>query len=343
VSSEQPAEPLPHNPLNGVTQSIERLMLPGGGRVVRKRIGPGKPGVAPHWQASPDRAHWNWWEREAHAYRSGALAASLAGTGMQMPEANVIEEAAGYTLVLEWVEGTPGVDFAIGDHTALARGLGRWQARPPLAEAWLSHGFLRAYSESKPVPAVDDGAWEAKLVRELWPAGLAGGWGRLASARERLLRVMERLPRATCHLDVWPPNVVRRPSGEVVLLDWGFCGDGALGEDLGNLVPDGVFDLFWPAHLLGDLAEETYTAYVAGLRECGWEGDESLVRLGMTASAVKYTWLLPATLVHARDATHQAYFREVDGRELFAARGAAFAMLVDWADEALRIADRLGW
>lgn len=63
----------------------------------------------------------------------------------------------------------------------------------------------------------------------------------------------------------------------------------------------------------------------------------------MTASAVKYTWLLPVALAHARDATHRAHFWEVDGQQLYAGRGAAFGLLVDWAAEALRLADRLGW
>jgi len=84
------------------------------------------------------------------------------------------------------------------------------------------------------------------------------------------------------------------------------------------------------------------TAYLAGLRQAGWRGDEAMGLLGMTAYAVKYAWLLPATLARASDPDHHAYFRTVDGEELYAGRGAAFAMLVDWVDEALRLADRLG-
>ncbi len=337
------ADPLPHNPLNGVTQSIERRALADGRRTVHKRIGRGKVGVPARWRASDDTHHWNWWEREAHAYRSAELAASLAGTGLGLAEVDVVEEESGYSLHLEWVDGTPGTAFEIADHVALAAGLGRWQARPPLHEAWLSRGFIRGYSASKPVPSVSAAAWHAPLVRDLWPSGLETGWRSLVAARERLLGIMERLPRATSHLDVWPPNVVRRPGGEVVLVDWAFCGDGAVGEDLGNLVPDSVFDLFWPADRLCELTEAAYAAYIAGLREGGWTGDETLVRLGMTASAVKYTWLLPTTLAHARDGVHRAYFREVDGTQLYTARGEAFALLADWTAEALRIADRLGW
>lgn len=130
------------------------------------------------------------------------------------------------------------------------------------------------------MPAITADASDAPIVCELWPPGLEAGWQTLVEGRERLPGLMERLPRATCHLDVWPANVVRRPSGESVLVDWAFCGDGALGEDIGKLVPDSVFDLFWPADRLDELAEETYAAYVGGLRSGGWSGDETLVRLG---------------------------------------------------------------
>ena len=52
---------------------------------------------------------------------------------------------------------------------------------------------------------------------------------------------------------MWPNNLIRRPSGEVVLLDWAFTGDGALGEDVGNLIPDSVLDLLFPHDALDEL------------------------------------------------------------------------------------------
>ena len=39
-------------------------------------------------------------------------------------------------------------------------------------------------------------------------------------------------------------NLIRRRTGAIVPLDWAFLGEGAIGEDLGNHVPDGAFDLF---------------------------------------------------------------------------------------------------
>ena len=114
---------------------------------------------------------------------------------------------------------------------------------------------------------------------------LRAGLLRLRANRERLLSLSEGLPRTVCHLDVWPNNLIRRPSGEVVLLDWAFTGDGALGEDVGNLIPDSVLDLLFPHDALDELDARLTRAYVRGLRDAGSDVDERIVRLGICASA----------------------------------------------------------
>ena len=122
------AKGLPHNPLNAVTQSIDVVTLVDGSRRVRKRIGNQKTGAPERWRASHEPGHWNWWEREAHVYRSDSLRASLIGSGLAIAAAEVAADDAGFTLMIEWVEGTAGPDFDLMDQAALARGLGRWQA-----------------------------------------------------------------------------------------------------------------------------------------------------------------------------------------------------------------------
>ena len=152
----------------------------------------------------------------------------------------------------------------------------------------------------------DDGAWTR------FPATLRRGLVRLHARREALLDLMERLPRALCHLDVWEGNLIRRPDGEVVLLDWSFAGDGAVGEDVGNLILNVAGD---------DLDARLTDAYLAGLRDAGWTGDERAVRLGICASAVRYDWLTPYCLEHA-DADYLA----------------ALELCARWAEEAERLA-----
>lgn len=334
-------ETLRFNPDNATTDVVERVHAPDGSTRVQKqlrRTGTGTDAPA-HWRSSSTPADWNHWAREAEVYADPAFRASLAGTGLDLPAAEVVPDGDTTSLWLEDVPGTAGADFALADHVATATALGRWQARPPhLLPSWASRGFLRAYSTSRPGdPGLvdDDAAWHRPLVRDNWPADLRAGWRRLLDHREHLVSVAERLPRTLCHLDAWAANAIRRPSGEVVLLDWAFAGDGAVGEDLGNWLPDACFDLFWPAERLGELEAACWPAHLDGLRAGGWDGDERDARLGVVASCVKYAWLLPLLLERAAEPEHDAYHRPVDAGHLYRQRGLVLFHLVRWCDEAL--------
>ena len=340
MDGDHSTEVLRYNSSNQSTVVVERVRTPGGSRVRKelRRPGPVEKGAAVHWATSTDPGHWNYWHREAEVYQDDSLRASLTGTGLELAGAEVVDHESGTTLWLEDVTGTAGPDFDLTDHVAAATALGRWQGRPPLTRPWSSQRFLRQYSTSRPgdVSVVqDDDAWAQPLIRATWPVGLREGWSRLLTHREALLDLMEQLPRVSSHLDAWVSNTVRRGDGTVVLLDWAFAGDGAVGEDLGNWLPDAVFDLFWPAEQLPELEAACYPAYLAGLRQSGWTGTDSDARLGVVASCVKYAWLLPLLLSRAGDAGHQAYHEAADPERLYRQRGMALAHLVGWADEAL--------
>lgn len=338
-------ETLRHNPLNAVTAVVERVTDVAGHTLIRKELRrpdtASPEGTAGPWAASMNPEHWNYWRREADAYLAVSLRDGLQAAGLDMAAADVEETEAGVVLWLEEVVGTPGTEFTLDDHAALASALGRWQAPGPLRETWASRRFLREYSESKPARyelVENDAAWEQPLIANCWPGALRDGWRRLLANRENLLTIMESLPRTRSHLDVWVSNEIRRTTGPVVLLDWAFAGDGAVGEDLGNHVPDAVFDLFWPAERITELDDTCFRAYLAGLREAGWHGNEREARLGVVASCVKYAWLLPRLLESAGQAHHQAYHQAADSEHLYRQRGAALMHLVTWCDEALRLA-----
>jgi hypothetical protein len=337
---------LRHNPLNAVTASVERVIDSDGNTLIRKELTApeGTAPADPRWAASTDSRHWNYWRREAEVYRSVELRDSLRATGLDLPAATVEVTDTGAVLWLEDVAGTPGTEFELDDHVAVAAALGRWQAAGPLELGWESLRFIEQYSGSRPNPVQlldDDRAWSQPLIAQSWPPALRAGWQRLVANRPLLLDIMRRLPRTRCHLDVWVSNQIRRPSGEIVLLDWAFAGDGALGEDLGNHIPDATLDLFWPAERLAELDDACFGAYLGGLRAAGWHGEDSLVRLGITASCVKYSWLLPGMLQRAAATEHAAYHRAVDPFQLYQQRGLILSHLVAWCDEALSLAHLL--
>jgi hypothetical protein len=341
------SEALRHNPLNEVTGGIDRVTDPAGRTLIRKRLCPPQPGTGPgaRWSASADPRHWNYWRREAEAYRSAELRGSLDRAGLGMPAATVEEQPGGVTLWLEDVAGTPGTEFTLAEHAALARAAGRWQAQGPLDAPWTSRRYLRDYSMNWQDGwhlLDDDAAWQQPLVRDNWPPGLRADWQRLVAHREFLLTLMERLPRTRSHLDFWVSNQIMRPTGEVVLVDWAFAGDGAVGEDVGNHVPDAVNDMFWPAERIDELDRACFDAYLAGLREAGWAGRDSEARLGMAASCVKYAWLLPLMLQQAADEQHGVYHQPADSAGLYRSRGMSLAFLTRWLDEALTLAGQAG-
>jgi hypothetical protein len=329
---------LRHNPLNAVTANVERVTYADGRTAVRKELRRPSTSSGP-WAASTDPRHWNYWRRELEVYRDDELRKQLADAGLVLPAAQVDERPDGAVLLMDDIAGTPGTHFSLAEHAALARACGRWQARPAPERPWTSTGFLRDYSTTRDVPwqlMTDDAAWQQPLVRELWPAELREAWTGLLVHRDALLDLVATLPRARCHLDFWVSNVVQRPTGELALFDWSFLGDGALGEDIGNYIPDAVFDLFWPAERLPELAETCVANYLDGLHEAGWRGDPDQVRLAVMASGVKYAWLLPGLLGRASDTTHNAYHRQVDSRYLFHQRGQALLFVANWCAQALR-------
>ncbi|WP_206066405.1 phosphotransferase [Nonomuraea composti] len=337
-------EPLTHNAMNGVTAGIWRVRTGRRSAIVkvltrRKEAGAG-------WESATDPRHWNYWRREADVYSTG-LPALWSGAGVRAPHLlRLVERDDGdLALWLEDVTGTPATTWPLARHTLLGHQLGLAQGGAgPVEQPWTSRSFLRDYVGSKRVPyelLEDDTTWRHPLVGENLPPGLRGELLRLHRDREWLLNVMESLPRTLCHLDLWPSNALDA-GGESVLIDWAFAGDGALGEDIGNHIPDSVFDLYVPAAHLPELDAAMYGGYVRGLREAGWRGDERLVRLAVCASAVKYDWLVPRMLQHLdRQPVGYGGQAPVEAARLYRERGAAMMFLARWADEARRLSDAL--
>jgi hypothetical protein len=351
------AEALTHNTHNAVTTGIWRVRA-GSASVVLKVVSPGVDAAASEeWRSSEVPSHWNYWEREALAYESG-LTALYSEAGICGPRLLASYRRPSGEIAL-WMEdaksdgAVPGTRWSMEDYQRFARSLGLAQGRIAVTglipdHPWLTRSFLRDYVLSKRVDRgilYSNEAWQRPLVRDNFPDGLRRELVRLHEEREWYFTLMERLARTLCHLDVWPNNLFARTDGTYILVDWSFVGEGALGEDVGNQVPDSVFDLFVAARDLPDLDREVFAGYISGLREAGWEGDERLVRLGMCASAVKYEWLGPLMLKRASEAGQLGYGGEetADMDLLYAERGRTLAFLTSWAEEAKALAQELGY
>jgi hypothetical protein len=348
-------EPLIHN--RWLTPGVWQVRGGGLQRAVLKYVTAdrdrGETAWDAHWTAADKSSRrWTYWLRETLAYRDG-LVAAYRGSGVSAPEClGALVGDRDALILLEWIEGRAAETWTVEEYGAAAEALGRAQApflagRPLPAVKWLSRGFLRDYSSEKPVDwslLDEDAAWEHPLVQATFPAGLRAAVTFLHAHRERLYQLSEALPRTLCHLDVWTKNLFRRPDGQIALIDWSFVGEGAIGEDVGNLVPDAVFDHFVAADELPKLEEVVFDSYLAGLRAAGWVGDPRLVQLGMWSSAVKYDWLAPATLAGVRSDRQYRYggTEEIDAAYKFGERSRALLFNANWARQALELAEQLG-
>lgn len=343
------AEPLEHNPSNPVTIGVWRVPH-AGGTAIRKHIGAREPGRHVDWQASDDPRSWLYWRREAEVYAS-ALPSLYEGSGVRAPRLLALHTSdARVELLLEEVAGRTGPALTDRDVETFFFRLGR--AQGTLADAperwerpWLSRGMLRAHCASKHVDPTllhDDTAWAHPLVRDTWPSGLREGLIRLHDGRERLFQIAESCPTTLCHLDCWPKNLIQ-PDGHAdsVLIDWAFCGAGALGEDLGNWLAESVLDELLPAERLAERTAVLLERYTHGVLDSGWTGDPAHIALAMHASAVKWHWLGPLHLQRAQTGEHHRYGGAADPHPeaQYRARGHALAALVSWADQALTMAD----
>jgi Phosphotransferase enzyme family len=222
------------------------------------------------WPAAAEPEHPYYWRREVCAYESGFLE-RLPG-GVRAPRCRGCFERADGSVAV-WLEAVPELAWTIDGYGLAARRLGRMQAAFAAAlprEPWLSRRWLRAYLD---------------LRLELT--------GPRDEEQEAALRALEAGPQTFCHLDFYPENLFG-DGDDPVLVDWAYCGIGALGEDPGNFVPDALLDGFVAPEQADQLERVVWEGYRAGLADGGWAGDERAVRFAFCATPwLKYRWVPP--------------------------------------------------
>ena len=238
---------------------------------------------------------WNYYKREADAYRSGWLG-DLPG-GLAAPRCyGVLDHADGSCWMwLEDVKDELGPQWPVEQYGLVARHLGQFNGSylvdGPLPDwPWLSVGWLRQ--------VIDNSAAAMPLLRNSLDHALIRRWLQ-GDARDRYFRLwqergvyldaLERLPQTLCHFDIFRRNLFsRRAAGgdlQTVAIDWAFAGKGALGEDLVPLVLASVMFNEVGLDRAQALEETAFAGYLEGLRDAGWRGDPRQVRLGYAAAA----------------------------------------------------------
>jgi hypothetical protein len=335
-------EPLRHGQGNAATGGIWRLRGPAGAAVLKIATPPGPVAANAAWPTSDNPEHWNYWRREVLAYETGLAAAAYPAIATA-PVLAVNSRADGRVeLWLADVGGPGGFGWPVPRLARFAYELGagqaRWAGRVP-DTPWLSRRWLAQYLAGGPIRHVriEDTDWDHPSVASAWPAPVRDGLRRLWAQRDRVLAAAEAAERTWCHLDVWPPNLVD-DAGTSVLLDWSFTGEGALGEDVANLIIDSFADGLMDPALLPELAHDTTERYLDGLRDGGWSGSADAVRFAIAScGAAKYSWLAPSRAGQAaRDQLRPGHYaRDTSAASLVERLTGLVAHIAGWAASVL--------
>ena len=242
---------------------------------------------------------WNYWKREAMAYRSGLLD-DLPG-GIAAPRCLGVEELADgiVRLWLEDVAPANDVPWSLDRYALAARHLGQFNGaylvERSLPDApWLSTNWLRGWVGANEA-AVDhlERVLDHPLVRQVHPEGVARSFLRLWAERELFFDQLDSLPHTLCHLDAFQRNLLERRlsdgSEQTLAIDWAFVGKGALGEELGPLIQASIEFFEAEGIAAQELEEVAFQGYLDGLTDAGWRDDPQVVRFGYAAStALRY-------------------------------------------------------
>lgn len=333
------AEELRHMHGNAAIGGIWRVRGPAGSAVLKLATPPAPETADAVWPTSGEPTHWNYWRRESLAYEAG-LAATAYGGEITAPDMLQVSPRADGTVEL-WladVSGAGGFDWPVPRLARFAYELGagqaRWAGRMP-DFPWLSRRWLAQYLDAGPsrFVRVHPADWDHPAVAAAWPAEVRRRLRRLWAERKRVLAAAEASERTLCHLDVWPANLID-DNGTSVLLDWAFAGEGALGEDIANLIVDSFADGLMDVARLPELAESVTDRYLEGLRDGGWPGSADAVRSAIAAcGAAKYSWLAPARAGSAaRDELGKAsYASDTSAVSRLQRLAGLVALIAEWA------------
>jgi hypothetical protein len=237
---------------------------------------------------------WDYFKREADAYQSELLD-DLPG-GLVAPRCFGVVEHPDDTcwIWLEDVKDEIGSQWPLEHYGVAARHAGQFNGaylveRSVPSWPWLSSDWLRCYiaQSASAMPRIRN-SLDHPLVRRGFPA--SDRLFRLWEERDRYLDALDRLPRTLCHLDFHRRNLFARKTADgddqTVVIDWAFVGQGAIGQEVANLVFISLafneVDLA-QAQMLEDIVFE---GYLEGLRDAGWRGNPQQVRLGYTAGNI---------------------------------------------------------
>jgi hypothetical protein len=290
-----------------------------------------------------------YWKRELLVAQSGLLA-TLPPSVVPPRSYKAIEQAGSGWIWTEYIVATSDKRWTTDDYVFAARQLGRFNGPyltgTPLPDfPWLCKRHARTWTNFIP----PDKAWDNPFVTQFFSDTIRERVLQLWDERERFYETLERLPQVFSHFDYHRRNLFIRSrqdeQNEVIAVDWAQCGCGAIGADLKMLVGDSATLFELDLAELPEVEAASFEAYIAGLRNVGWEGDPDIVRLGYTVWFALWIGIVSAPLVFfwTADDKFPSLGRAIRrSREQYASGLAALCeYALDRADEARALMDKL--
>jgi hypothetical protein len=227
------------------------------------------------------------WRTEPLIYRSDL--ASRLPPGLTMARVAAIRDLDEKSAAV-WLEEVPVVPrvWTVDQLSEAAYLLGRLAARPAVQELAGIGNFadghpVRAYLDGRlshqvlPILRSDD-IWRHPLVAMTFDAELRERLLAAADLVGKYVDELEQLPTGAAHGDACTNNLLVRPDGTLVLIDFGFWAPEPLGFDLSQLVLGDVQLGRTPADELPAIDRACTAGYVEGLRAEGCDVDAAVIR-----------------------------------------------------------------
>ena len=315
---------------------------------------------------------WNYWNREALVYRSGFLD-RFRGPLVPVRCLACVEVDVDQTwLWLEALDGAlPRHRWSLGELAQAAHDLGAFsaQALSSVDEvesfSWAARRWLRGWVRS--IDAIGAGharehagCWQHPQVKKSLPPSARARFVDLMTDVDRLLNLHESLPRTVAHHDTQWSNLFRMQTrgdaASTVAIDWSFLGSAPVGHDLATHLSGNICNRAIDPFESAEHDASSTEAYLQGLHDFGWSGDERHVLFARAASvslqmctffAAHLAWLCPDA---SEDEPHDdrppwteelAETENIDIDEAISGWSAGFDYVLDLGDEARRLANGL--
>ena len=296
-----------------------------------------------------------YWKREPLAYQSGFLE-QLKGHFIAPHCFDVIQYGDNeFWLWLEDVSEVEPVNWSTERYSRMARHIGQFNGDGLLNKSWLAYAWLgkdlhRAqalemqsiFLEKFPQVQHDP------LVQLFLPRDTTQRIMALWHEREIFYDNLDYLPQTVCHRDACNVNLFVRHECNCALrtvaIDWEDVSQGAIGEDLVAL----VIISFLSGHVAQpnwlEFDALIFNSYLKGMQDSGWSGDPKLIRLGYTATCIRYGFgLLHFIVGFATDKNQRSQYQERTGQpieETAVQWASVYRYILSCTDEARKLIDQ---